>query len=102
MIRIVDKNAFYLRMTGKTRIGEYETTLDMNGKTLTASESVNIKFAEGSVFAPDKAYTLVSGANLAEGDEAKFALPQGNRGTLSVVEGNLVYTAPKYFIIKVK
>ena len=30
MIRIVDKNAFYLRMTGKTRIGEYETTLDMN------------------------------------------------------------------------
>jgi hypothetical protein len=79
-----------------------ETTLDMNGKTLTASESVNIKFAEGSVFAPDKAYTLVSGASLAEGDEAKFALPQGNRGTLSVVEGNLVYTAPKYFIIKVK
>lgn len=30
MIKIVDKNAFYLRMTGKTRIGEYETTLDMN------------------------------------------------------------------------
>ena len=74
----------------------------MNGKTLRATESVNIKFAEGSVFAPDKAYTLVSGAGLTEGDEAKFALPQGNRGTLSVVEGNLVYTAPKYFIIKVK
>ena len=83
--------------------GNSETTLALaSGKTLTASESVNIKFAEGSVFAPDKAYTLVSGANLAEGDEAKFALPQGNRGTLSVVEGNLVYTAPKYFYIKVK
>ena len=79
-----------------------ETTLNMNSKTLTATESVNIKFAKGSVFAPDKVYTLVSGANLAEGDEANFALPEGNRGQLSVVEGNLVYTAPKYFIIKVK
>lgn len=30
MINIIDKNAFYLRITGKTKIGEYETTLDMN------------------------------------------------------------------------
>ena len=83
--------------------GDNDTTLAIeSGKTLTVNGTVAVKFAEGSVFAPDKAYTLVSGANLAEGDEAKFALPEGNRGTLSVVEGNLVYTAPKYFIIKVK
>ena len=81
--------------------GNSETTLAIaSGKTFTATAAA-IKFAEGSFPEPDKEYTLVSGANLADGDEAKFSLPAGDRGTLSVKDGNLVYKAPSYFYIKI-
>ena len=44
--------------------------------------------------------TSQTGANLA--DASAFALPEGDRGSLSIDSGNLVYTAPTYFVIKVK
>ena len=82
--------------------GNSETTLALaSGKTLAATAKVGIKFAEGSFPEPGREYTLVSGANLADGDEAKFSLPAGDRGALSVKDGKLVYTAPSYFYIRV-
>jgi hypothetical protein len=82
--------------------GKSETTLALaSGKTLTATAAA-IKFAEGSFPEPGREYTLVSGANLADGDEAKFSLPQDDKGKLDVdASGNLVYTAPEYFYIKI-
>ena len=59
-----------------------------------------IAFTPGSVKSVGKAYTLVTGANLA--DASAFAIPSGDRGSLSIDSGNLVYTAPTYFVIKVK
>ena len=59
-----------------------------------------IAFTPGSVKSVGKAYTLVTGANLA--DTSAFAIPSGDRGSLSIDSGNLVYTAPTYFVIKVK
>ncbi len=82
--------------------GDNETTLALaSGKTLAATAKVGIKFAEGSFPKPGREYTLVSAANLAAGDEAKFSLPAGDRGALSVKDGKLVYTAPSYFYIRV-
>ena len=82
--------------------GDSETTLALDsGKTLTATATVGIKFAEGSIFVPGRTYTLLSGGNLADGDKAKFSLPEGDRGVLSVSSGNLVYTAPSCFFIKI-
>ena len=71
--------------------------------SLTQAESgakATIAFTPGSVKSVGKAYTLVTGANLA--DASAFALPEGDRGRLSIDSGNLVYTAPTYFYIKVK
>ena len=59
----------------------------------------NIVFAEGSTFTPGREYTLISGASGLDKD--KFSLPGGDRGSLKVVENTLVYTAPKYFYIKI-
>ena len=59
-----------------------------------------IAFTPGSVKSVGKAYTLITGANLA--DASAFAIPSGDRGSLSIDGGNLVYTAPTYFVIKVK
>ena len=71
-----------------------------SGKTLTVNGTAAVEFAEGSAFAPGRKYTLLSGGNLS--DSSKFALPAGDRGSLSVEDGNLVYTAPKYFHIIVR
>ena len=59
-----------------------------------------IAFTPGSVKSVGKAYTLVTGANLA--DTSAFVLPEGDGGSLSIDSGNLVYTAPTYFLIKVR
>ncbi len=59
-----------------------------------------IAFTPGSVKSVGKAYTLVTGANLA--DTSAFVLPEGDGGSLSIYSGNLVYTAPTYFLIKVR
>jgi len=67
----------------------------------TTENKVLIEFTNDSRKVPGGEYTLVSGAGLSEGDEAKFALPEGDGGSLTIVEGNLVYTAPTYFYIKI-
>ena len=59
-----------------------------------------IAFTPDSVKLVGKSYTLITGANLS--DASAFALHEGGNGRLSVVAGNLVYTAPTYFYIKVK
>ena len=83
--------------------GNNETTIEIaSGKTFAATATVAIEFAEDSVFAPGKTYTLVSGGALSDGDEAKFSLPEGDKGELDVdASGNLVYTVPNYFYIKI-
>ena len=82
--------------------GDNETTLALaSGKTLAATATVGIKFIEGTVLKPGKSYTLVSGANLQPSDKDKFSPPEGYGGVLSVSSGNLVYTAPEYFYIRV-
>jgi len=58
-----------------------------------------IAFTPGSSKIIGQSYTLVTGANLSS--TAAFALPEDDNGTLSVVNGNLVYTAPTYFYIKI-
>ena len=79
-------------------------TLALTALTLnaTAENKALVEFAAGSAKSFGQSYTLTSGGKFAEGDEAKFALPEGDGGKLTIVEGNLIYTAPKYFIIKVK
>lgn len=81
-----------------------ETTLSLaSAPNLPDSGTVVVEFEEGSAFAPDKTYTLISGGNFQASDKGKFALPQGDRGKLDVdASGNLVYIAPKYFLIKVR
>ena len=81
-----------------------ETTLSLaSAPNLPDSGTVVVEFEEDSAFAPDKTYTLISGGNFQASDKGKFALPQGDRGKLDVdASGNLVYIAPKYFLIKVR
>ena len=81
-----------------------ETTLSLaSAPNLPDSGTVVVEFEEGSAFAPDKTYTLISGGNFQASDKGKFALPQGDRGELDVdASGNLVYIAPKYFLINVR
>ena len=89
----------------KFKLGdENNATLALTALTLnaTAENKALVEFASGSVKSFGRSYTLTSGGKFSEGDEAKFALPEGDGGKLTIVEGNLVYTAPKYFIIKVK
>ena len=82
--------------------GSAETTLDVNGKTLTlpGSESgtVFVNIAAGSKFKPGKTYTLVSGANLENADA--FSL-KGDAGRLTVEDGDLKYVSPAYFLIHI-
>ena len=81
-----------------------ETTLSLaSAPNLPDSGTVVVEFEEDSAFAPDKTYTLISGGNFQASDKGKFALPQGDRGKLDVdASGNLVYIAPKYFLINVR
>ncbi len=75
--------------------------LAIDSKTLSIPGSVVVKLAEGSSVGHDAKYVLTSGANLSAGDETKFALAPGVAGRLSVESGELVYTAPEYFFIKI-
>ena len=72
------------------------------GSARTIGGAVKVKLAEGSAPAVGTQYVLTSNANLSDAEAANFALADGVRGTLSVVGGELVYTPPNYFIIKVK
>ena len=72
------------------------------GSVRTIGGAVTVKLAEGSAPAVGTQYVLTSNARLSDAEAANFALADGVRGTLSVVGGELVYTPPNYFIIKVK
>ena len=76
--------------------------LNRNSKTLTLPDSgkVKVKLTADSDPVVAQSYTLTSGAGLSNAD--KFELADGVRGTLTVVSGELVYTPPPYFVIKVK
>jgi len=76
--------------------------LNRNSKTLTlpASGKVKVKLTADSLPAVGTSYTLTDGAGLTDADESKFEL-DGVGGSLSVSDGELVYTAPAYFYIKV-
>ena len=78
-------------------------TLSLTALTLnaTAENKALVEFAAGSVKSYGRSYTLTSGGKFSEGDEAKFALPERDGGRLTVEGGNLVYTAPEYFHIKI-
>ena len=78
------------------------SVLARNSKTinLPTSGKVKVKLTEDSQPAVGKSYTLTDGAGLT--DASKFELASETKGELSVVGGELVYTAPTYFYIKVK
>ena len=80
------------------------SVLDMNSKTLTlpASGKVKVKLTTDSVPVVGKSYTIISNTTLSDADVSKFELADGISGMLSVVDGNLVYTAPTYFFISVR
>ena len=84
-------------------LGKTDTTLDVTGMTLTlpGEGTVEIAFASGSVYAPGKTYTLISGANLKDADLAKFTFPESESEKFSIEGGNLVYVAPSYFTIRI-
>jgi hypothetical protein len=75
------------------------SVLARNSKTLTlpTSGKVKVKLTSDSDPSLGTAYTLTSGAGLA--DASKFELADGVKGALSVAGGELVYTAPTYFVI---
>ena len=82
-----------------------------NAKVLAGSskieKGVEISFTEDSVPLVGRSYTLTQGAGLNDTmldptTESYFKLADGVRGTLSIVDGELVYTAPTYFYIKVR
>ena len=91
--------------TNAYTLGKNDTTLAIaSGKTLTlpAEGTVAIAFASGSVYAPGKTYTLISGAGLQAEDLAKFSFPEGESDKFSIdKDGNLVYVAPSYFTIRI-
>ena len=81
--------------------GETSTSLAATSVTAASGDKATICFTPGSSKLVGQSYTLITGANLA--DTSAFALSDDDRGTLSVDgSGNLVYTAPTYFLIKVK
>ena len=86
-------------------LGKADTTLAIaSGKTLSLPEegTVAVTLASESVYAPGKTYTLISGAGLQAGDIDKFTFPEGESDKFSIDEdGNLVYVAPSYFIIRI-
>lgn len=82
-----------------------------NAKVLAGSskieKGVEISFTEDSVPLVGRSYTLTQGAGLNDTmldptTGSYFKLADGVRGTLSIVDGELVYTAPTYFYIKVR
>ena len=79
------------------------SVLARNSKTITLPESgkVTVKLTADSLPKVGSPYTLTSGAGLTDADESKFELADGVGGSLSVSGGELVYTAPAYFYIKI-
>jgi len=78
------------------------SVLARNSKTITlpTSGKVKVKLTEDSQPAVGTSYTLTDGAGLA--DTSKFELASNVKGELSVVGGELVYTAPTYFTLSVR
>ena len=66
------------------------------GSAPTVVGIVKVKLPEGVKYPVGASYALTSGAGLS--DASSFALADGVRGMLSVDGGELVYTAPGFFI----
>ena len=78
------------------------SVLELSTLNLPASGVVTVELAADSNPSVAKKYALTSGAGLSGSDDSKFALADDVRGALSVEDGELVYTAPKYFSIIVR
>jgi hypothetical protein len=72
------------------------------GSVRTIGGAITVKLTKGSAPLAGTQYVLTSNAKLTEEEASNFSLADGERGTLSIVDGDLVYTSPKYFFIKVK
>jgi hypothetical protein len=68
----------------------------------TIGGAITVKLTKGSAPLLGTQYVLTSNAKLTEEEASVFKLADGVKGALSVVDGELVYTSPKYFFIKVK
>ena len=84
------------------KVGENENAvLGLQTLALPESGKVKVKLTADSLPKVGSSYTLTSGAGLTDADESKFKLA-GVGGSLSVNDdGELVYTAPDYFYIKI-
>ncbi|MBR7180348.1 MAG: hypothetical protein IKD42_01845, partial [Kiritimatiellae bacterium] len=74
------------------------------GKTPEFQKNITIYLTEDSDPLVGRSYTLTQGAGLTalSTDTTSFKLADGTPGTLSIVGGELVYNAPKYFYITVR
>ena len=74
------------------------------GTTPEFQKNITISFTEDSEPSFGCSYTLTQGAGLTalETDTTSFKLADGVRGKLSVENGELVYTVPRYFCITVR
>ena len=95
--------SFWSNSNAKFHVGKSgNAKLAITGTT-TAAKNITISLTEDSEPDVGRAYTLTQGAGLTalETDETSIKLADGVRGDLSVVDGELVYTAPEYFHIKI-
>ena len=79
------------------------------GKTPEFQKNITISLTEDSDPLVGRSYTLTQGAKFTDAmldsgtsPNSYLTLAAGTPGTLSIVDGELVYNAPKYFYIKVR
>ena len=97
--------SFWSNSNAKFHVGKSGNAKLAISGTTTAQKNITIYLTEDSDPAVGVSYTLTEGAGLTalETDETSIKLADGVQGNLSVNDdGELVYTAPTYFLIKVK
>ena len=96
--------SFWSNSNAKFHVGKSGNAKLAISGTVTAQKNITIYLTEDSDPAVGQSYTLTQGAGLTalETDETSIKLADGVRGELSVVGGELVYTPPTYFCIKVR
>jgi len=95
-LQIADGSTLEFKLNDATCTSFAATSVAQAASGATAT----IAFTPGSSKIIGQSYTLITGANLSS--TAAFALPEGDKGRLSIDSGNLVYTLPTYFLIKVR